>query len=113
MKSIQVHGIFDPASSTLTYVVWDRTTLDALVIDPVLDYDPATQITSRVSIEKVKMFVGEMGLRVHWILDTHVHADHLSGARELKALWPWVNWGVSARMNVVFENFRKVFHWPP
>jgi glyoxylase-like metal-dependent hydrolase (beta-lactamase superfamily II) len=107
-----VHGLFDPASSTLTYVVWDAVTRDAVVIDPVLDFDPATQITAQSNLDKLKLFVNGYGLRVHWILDTHAHADHLSGAPLLKREWPGALWGVSAALSQVFENFKKVFAWP-
>jgi glyoxylase-like metal-dependent hydrolase (beta-lactamase superfamily II) len=112
MKPFHLHAFFDPASSTLTYVVWDDVSRDAVVIDPVLDYDPATQITSRHSLEKLKQFVARKRLHVHWILDTHAHADHLSGARELKAEWPGTRWALGRAMNEVFENFRKVLAWP-
>lgn len=112
MKPFHVHAFFDPASSTLTYAVWDESTLDAVVIDPVLDYDPATQITSAQSLEKVKHFVSEKRLKVHWILETHAHADHLSGARELKRQWPGARWAAGQAMSSVFESFRKVLGWP-
>lgn len=108
----QVQGFFDPASSTLTYVVWDPTTLDAVVIDPVHDFDPATQMLSEASLQKVVKFATEKGLGVHWILETHAHADHLSAGRALHKIWPRAPWGMSSRMNEVFENFRKAFHWP-
>lgn len=107
-----VHGLFDPASSTLTYVVWDTLTRDAIVIDPVLDYDPATQTTAQGNIGKLRWFMHANGLIVRWIVDTHAHADHLSAGPILKKLWPEALWGVSAAMASVFENFQKVFAWP-
>jgi glyoxylase-like metal-dependent hydrolase (beta-lactamase superfamily II) len=107
-----VHGIFDPASSTMTYVVWDTHTRDAIVIDPVLDYDPATQTTSQGNIGKLKWFVNSQELVVRWIVDTHAHADHLSGGSILKGVWPSALWGVSAAMGQVFANFQRVFAWP-
>ncbi len=112
MNSVSVNALFDPATSTLTYVVWDGVTRDAVVIDPVLDFDPVTQSTSRGSIQKLTHFVDSKQLQVHWILETHLHADHLSGARELKRLWAGARWGLGQRMGEVFENFRKVFAWP-
>jgi len=112
MSSPQVHGFFDPASSTLTYAVWDRSTGDAVIIDPVMDYDPATQITSCKSLEKVAHFTKSKNLRIHWVIDTHVHADHLTSAGCVRGTWPGVQWGMSARMHEVFENFSKVFAWP-
>lgn len=69
---------------TVSYVVFDEETGDAVVIDPVLDLDPAPWRTSTDSIDQIQQFVEGRSLKVHWILDTHVHADHLSGAGELK-----------------------------
>lgn len=109
---VQVHAQFDPASSTLTYVVWDAKTHDAVVIDPVLDFDPATQMLSDSSLKKIVQFVDVMKLKVQWVLETHAHADHLSSGRQLKKLWPQAPWGMSNRMAEVFENFRKAFGWP-
>lgn len=107
-----IHPLFDAATSTLTYVCYDLATGAAVVIDPVMDFDPATRLTRGDSVRRVERFVREMGLRVEWILDTHAHADHLSGARELKRLWPQARWAMSRAMFEVFENFRKVFKWP-
>lgn len=112
MSGPQIHALFDPATSTLSYVVWDAATNDAVVIDSVVDFDPATQHTSHKSISAIEKFVAANGLRVHWVLETHAHADHLTGGRELKALWPGSCWGMGFAMTEVFENFRKVFNWP-
>ena len=108
----QVHALFDAATFTLTYVVWDEATLDAVVIDTVHDFDPATQMVTETSMKKVIQFVDTKKLNVHWVLETHAHADHLSAARGLKQIWPQATWGMSDKMNLVFENFRKAFHWP-
>jgi glyoxylase-like metal-dependent hydrolase (beta-lactamase superfamily II) len=107
-----VHVFFDPASSTLTYAVWDASTLDAVLIDPVLDFDPATQMTSRSSAARLLEFVRSKKLHVHWVLETHAHADHLTSGRELRADLPAARWGMGARMREVFDNFRKVLGWP-
>lgn len=107
-----VHVLFDKATSTLTYIVWDPTTGDAVIIDPVLNYDPATQIASHESVRAIRHFVTSEGLNVHWVLETHAHADHLTSARELKALGLAQAIGVSEQMNGVFATFAKVFGWP-
>lgn len=112
MSSLSSHSIFDPATSTITHVVWDRLTRDAVIIDPVLDYDPATQMLSFHSANRLTRFLMNEGLRVHWVLETHAHADHLSSARELRATGHAHWWGASARLSEVFDTFKKVFAWP-
>ena len=80
-----VHGIFDPATWTITYVVYDQPGGQAAVIDSVLDYDPKSGRTRTTSAQKVVDFVRERRLSVSWILETHAHADHLSAAPWLRA----------------------------
>ncbi|HEY4559745.1 MAG TPA: MBL fold metallo-hydrolase, partial [Lysobacter sp.] len=75
---------YDPATSTFTYVVYDRDGGRAAVIDPVLDYEPASARTSTASADRVLDFVREHGLGVDWILETHAHADHLTAAAYLR-----------------------------
>ncbi|MBH1957927.1 MAG: MBL fold metallo-hydrolase [Burkholderiales bacterium] len=77
-------AFFDPATGTATYVVWDRASRHAAIIDPVLDYDFKSGHTSTGSLERVLACVRENSLQIDWILETHAHADHLSGAHELK-----------------------------
>jgi glyoxylase-like metal-dependent hydrolase (beta-lactamase superfamily II) len=80
----QVHGIFDPATWTVTYVVYERRGSACAIIDSVLDYDPKSGRTTHASADKVIEFVKENDLKVAWILETHAHADHLSAAPYLK-----------------------------
>ena len=80
-----VHGIFDPATWTVTYVVYQAKGGACAIIDSVLDYDPKSGRTSTESADKVIAFVREKKLHVQWILETHAHADHLSAAPYLKA----------------------------
>jgi glyoxylase-like metal-dependent hydrolase (beta-lactamase superfamily II) len=81
----QVHGLFDPATWTVTYVVHNGPGTACAIIDPVLDYDPKAGRTSHTSAEKVIDYVQSNHLSVAWILETHAHADHLSAAPYLKA----------------------------
>jgi glyoxylase-like metal-dependent hydrolase (beta-lactamase superfamily II) len=77
-------AFFDPGTGTISYVVWDRATHRAAVIDPVLDYDFRSGHTSSASADRVLAYLSDNGLQVDWILETHAHADHLSGARHLQ-----------------------------
>ena len=77
-------AFFDPKTWTVTYVVSDPATLRAAVIDPVLDYDFKSGHTSSTSADQVLAYLTEHALQVDWILETHAHADHLSGARFLQ-----------------------------
>ena len=77
-------AFFDPKTYTVTYVVWDPSTRHAAVIDPVLDYDCKSGHTGTASADQVLACVAENALQVDWILETHAHADHLSGARYLQ-----------------------------
>ena len=77
-------AFFDPKTWTVTYVVRDPATRRAAVIDPVLDYDFKSGHTGTESSDKVLAFLAEHQLQVDWILETHAHADHLSGARYLQ-----------------------------
>ena len=73
-----VHGIFDPATWTVTYVVYEKEGSACAIIDSVLDYDPKSGRTSTESADKAIAFVREKNLQVQWILETHAHADHLT-----------------------------------
>ena len=77
-------AFFDPKTRTVTYVVSDLATRRAAVIDPVLDYDFKSGHTSSTSADQVLGYLSEHALQVDWILETHAHADHLSGARYLQ-----------------------------
>ena len=80
-----IHGIFDSATWTVTYVVYDQAGGTCAIIDSVLDYDPKSGRTSTASADQVIAFVKEQQLSVAWILETHAHADHLTAAPYLKA----------------------------
>ena len=75
---MEVKAFYDERTSTLTYAVYDPSSQDAVVIDSVLDYDPIPSSTSTESVDQVIAFMREHGLKLHYILDTHAHADHLS-----------------------------------
>jgi glyoxylase-like metal-dependent hydrolase (beta-lactamase superfamily II) len=80
-----IDAFFDEATFTVTYLVSDRASRRAAVIDPVLDYDHRAGRLSTKSADRVLAKVAERGLKVDWILETHAHADHLTAAQHLKA----------------------------
>ncbi|KAJ3189083.1 hypothetical protein HK101_008938 [Irineochytrium annulatum] len=78
------HSFFDKATATWTHLVVDDATREALVIDPVLDYDPITGKIGTGSADAVLKCATEKGYRIGRILETHVHADHLSSSQYIK-----------------------------
>ncbi|MBL4538682.1 MBL fold metallo-hydrolase [Oceanicaulis alexandrii] len=80
-----VKAFFDRDTFTVSYVVSDPATSKAAIIDSVLDYDPKSGRTAHKSADALIAYVREQGLDVDWVLETHVHADHLSAAPYLKA----------------------------
>lgn len=81
---MRIESFFDPATSTFTHVLWDPATRRAAIVDSVLDYDPKSGRTRTDSADRVIAQVRELELSVDWLLETHVHADHLSAAPYLK-----------------------------
>ncbi len=110
---MQIKEFFDPVTYTLTYVVYDDASRDAVVIDPVLDYDPGASTSSEDSLRKVVAFCQDQKLTVHFLMETHAHADHLSGAYILRAKhFPNAKIVIGARITAVQELFKDVFNFP-
>ncbi len=108
----QIKEFFDPNTWTLTYVVWDENTRDAVVIDPVMDYDPASSKTSEESARSVIQFLRAKELKLHLILETHAHADHLSGSQIIKREFPQAKIAIGEKITKVQEVFKGVFGLP-
>ena len=104
-----VHGIFDPATWTVTYVVYEKEGSACAIIDSVLDYDPKSGRTSTESADKAIAFVREKNLQVQWILETHAHADHLTAAPYLKAKLGGQT-AISDHITAVQRVFKGVFN---
>jgi glyoxylase-like metal-dependent hydrolase (beta-lactamase superfamily II) len=77
-------AFFDPATFTASYVVHDPISKQAAIIDPVLDFSPRNARTSSASADAMLAYVGEQGLDLVWLLETHAHADHLSAGHYLR-----------------------------
>jgi glyoxylase-like metal-dependent hydrolase (beta-lactamase superfamily II) len=104
-----VKAFFDPATFTVSYVVSDPATKQAAIIDSVLDYDPKSGRTSKASADAVIDYVRAQGLTVQWILETHVHADHLSAAPYLKEQVGGTL-AIGSNIRTVQDVFGKVFN---
>jgi len=104
-----VHAFFDEATNTLTYVVREPEGRACAIVDSVLDFDYASGRTDTRSADAVIDFVQKEGLDLQWILETHVHADHLSAAPYIQERLGG-KIGIGQRITVVQETFGKVFN---
>jgi glyoxylase-like metal-dependent hydrolase (beta-lactamase superfamily II) len=109
MLNPEVKAFFDEATFTVTFVVKDPTSTACAVVDSVLDFDYASGRTDTRSADAVIAYIRDQGLDVQWILETHVHADHLSAA-------PYIQQhlggkiGIGDRIKVVQNTFGKIFN---
>ncbi len=108
----QVHGIVDPATWTVTYVVYEKEGAPAAIIDSVLDYDPKSGRTRTGSADQVIAFVKEKRLQVEWILETHAHADHITAAPYLKQTLGGKT-AIGDRITKVQSTFKSIFNLEP
>ena len=107
-----VNAFYDPATYTVSYVVSDPATCRAAIIDSVLDYDPNAGRTSTRSADAVIAWIEQHGLIVDWILETHVHADHLTAAPYLKERLGGKT-GIGGHVTTVQIAFKKIFNAEP
>jgi len=107
--SRQIKAFFDAPTNTVTYLVWDAATRAGVVIDPVLDFDPASGEVDTRSAEAVLVAAAAEGVRIEWVLETHVHADHLSSAPLIKAR-TGARIGIGEHIRDVQRIFRPVFN---
>ena len=108
-KKPAVKAFFDEATFTVTYVVSDPATRKAAIVDPVLDFDPISGRTTTRSADEVVEYVREQDLDVDWILETHVHADHLSGAPYIKETLGGQT-AIGAAVQTVQDTFKGIFN---
>ena len=108
----QVHGVFDDATWTVTYVVHGGPGTACAIVDSVLDYDPKSGRTRTASADKVIDYVRDNRLNVEWILETHAHADHLSAAAYLKSKLGGRT-GIGEHIKTVQKVFKGIFNLEP
>lgn len=111
MIAPDVRGFFDPATATWSYVVWAEDDADrrCAVIDSVLDYDIYSCSTKTTSCDHLLDFVKSKKLEVQWILETHIHADHITGARYIKEKTGGRT-GISGHILNVLRTWEPFFH---
>lgn len=104
-----VTAFFDNATNTISYVVQDPAGKAAAIIDSVLDFDYSSGRTDTASADEIIAYVQKEGLEVQWLLETHVHADHLSAAPYLQEKLGG-KIGIGDQIKIVQDTFGKVFN---
>ncbi len=109
MQKIGIKAFFDEATNTVSYLVWDPATMQGAVVDPVLDYDFRSGKATFTSSDQILAEAEKNGIKIAQVLETHAHADHLSGA-------PYIKLRTGARVSIgehirdVQRIFRPVFN---
>jgi glyoxylase-like metal-dependent hydrolase (beta-lactamase superfamily II) len=105
----EVTGFFDPATNTISYVVRDPASDACAVIDSVMDIDYAAGRITYDHADEIIAFIRDKGWRLEWLIETHVHADHLSAAPYIQGKLGG-KIGIGAKITVVQDTFGKVFN---
>jgi len=109
---LHIESFFDPATASFTHLILDRATRQCAIVDPVLDYDPKSGRTRTESAERLATRIAELGAEVQWILETHVHADHLSAAAWLREQVGG-QIAIGKEITTVQKFFATLFHLEP
>ena len=107
--SPEIRAYFDEPTNTVSYLVWDKATMRAAVIDPVLDFDMPAGEADTGSVHRILSEAAGLGLTIDWALETHAHADHLSGAPFIKAK-TGAKIGIGEHIRQVQQIFRPIFN---
>ena len=108
----EIESFFDPATWTISYVVYEKTGTACAIVDSVMDYDPKSGRTSTLSADRLIAFVQSRQLQLQWILETHAHADHLSASHYLKQRLGGQT-AMGAAIAQVQAVFKRIFHLEP
>lgn len=106
---IHIDAYFDDATNTVTYLVEETATKHAVLIDPVMDYEPHRAELKTLSVDRILSEIRARNLHLTWVLDTHAHADHLSAADYVRAE-TGAKVGIGAKITNVQKLFRPVFN---
>ncbi|MEM7003961.1 MAG: MBL fold metallo-hydrolase [Pseudomonadota bacterium] len=110
MTTVNIEAFFDPNTFSYSYVVWDVASREGALIDTVYDYDPVAGKLSSAGADQMLAFVRQHNIEVTWILETHVHADHLSAAVYLKGQCGG-QICIGARVTEVQRQFGQIFNF--
>ena len=108
---MKIKEFYDEPTFTLSYVAYDEETKDAVIIDPVLDYEPQGSTIAEETADKILGFVDELKLNVHFIIETHAHADHLTSAQYLKGKLPQAITVIHENIKIVQSTFKDIFNF--
>lgn len=104
----QIRAFFDEPTNTVSYLVWDPASKRGVAIDPVLDFDAAAGTVDDGSVNELLAAAEEAGVAIEWVLETHIHADHLSGAPLIKQR-TGANIAIGEHVREVQNIFRPIF----
>lgn len=107
---MEIKTFYDTRTNTFTYVVFDSASKDAVVIDPVLDYEPVGSKIWTESVDEVIEYLKSNDLHLHYILETHAHADHISGAQMIKKQFPDAEVAIGQNITVIQQYFKNMFN---
>ncbi|NCN95577.1 MAG: MBL fold metallo-hydrolase [Bdellovibrionales bacterium] len=108
---MRIKDFYNEPTNTLTYLVYDEESKDAVIIDPVLDYDLKASKVRHDSARGLLKVISDLGLRVHYILETHAHADHLTSAQFLKKELPDATTAIHENITLVQKTFKGIFNF--
>lgn len=108
---MKIKHFYDTDTATLSYVVYDDISKDSIVIDPVLNYEPAASHYDTQSVDQIIDFIHTQQLHLHYILETHAHADHLSGSQWLKKAFPSAHLAIGKNIQLVQKTFKHIFNF--
>jgi glyoxylase-like metal-dependent hydrolase (beta-lactamase superfamily II) len=107
-KNVNIQHFYDKVTGTLSYIIIDPKTKLCAIIDSVMDYDPASGKLSTESADRLIHYVLENKLTVEWILETHIHADHLTAARYIKNKLGGIT-AIGAKISLILDYWGKLF----
>jgi glyoxylase-like metal-dependent hydrolase (beta-lactamase superfamily II) len=108
---MEIKTFYHQDSSAFTYIVYCQESKDAVVIDPALDYEKSSSEVGYQFADELVNFIKATALNLHYIIETHVHADHISSAQYLKSKFPSAKTAISTKITTVQETFSEIYNF--